>query len=89
MFDPAQLTLGQASAALRDLTVVFFMISAAWKSRGLYERAIRFLDRIMTHMDVMEQGMKTLLTNHLSHMEEDLRAIAGRKPDLIEDETEK
>lgn len=79
MFDPAQLTLGQVSSTLRDLTVVGVFITAAWKSRGLYDAAKDFFERLTTHMDVMEEGMQTLLTNHLTHIEKDLKTLSGRK----------
>ncbi|VVB52071.1 Uncharacterised protein [uncultured archaeon] len=91
MFDPASITLGQASSAIRDLTVVVFLITTVWKSRGVYESAKKFFDRLTIHMDVMETGMSTLLGNHLKHIEQDLRVLSGRQPDLVEtqDETEK
>lgn len=86
MFDPAQLTLGQVSSALRDFAIVGVLIGGAWKSRGWFEHAKQFfiklvaiLERLTTHMDVMEEGMKTLLTNHLTHIESDLKVIASRK----------
>lgn len=79
MFDPAQLTLGQVSSALRDFAVVGFLIGVAWKSRGWYELAKDFFERLTTHMDTMEDGMRTLLTNHLTHIEKDLRKMAYRQ----------
>jgi len=79
VFDPAQLTLGQVSSALRDFAVVGFLVGFAWKARGGFESAKKFFERLTTHMDVMEKGMTTLLTNHLSHIEADLKTISGRK----------
>ncbi len=79
MFDPAALTLGQVSSALRDFTVVGFLLTIAWKSRGAYEMVKGFFERLTTHMNVMEDGMQTLLTNHLTHIEADLKTISGRK----------
>lgn len=79
MFDPAALTLGQVSSALRDFAVVGFLLTIAWKSRGGYEFVKKFFERLTTHMDVMEAGMKTLLTNHLTHIESDLKTLSGRK----------
>ena len=98
MFDPAQLTLGQVSGALRDFTVVGILLTVAWKSRGVYETAKNFFERWTTHMDVMEEGMNTLLTNHLTHIEADLRSMSHRQVRatdyeqaqyLIDDETGK
>ena len=79
MFDPASLTLGQVSSALRDFTVIGFLLTIAWKSRGVYEAAKNFFKRLTTHMEVMETGMNTLLHNHLFHMEADLRTMAHRQ----------
>lgn len=75
-FDPAALTLGQVSSTLRDFTVVGVLLTVAWKTRGMYEAAKNFFERLTRHMTVMEQGMQTLLNNHLSHIEKDLRAMA-------------
>jgi len=86
MFDPASITLGQVSSSLRDFTVVGVLLMVAWESRGAYEAAKNFLGRLTTHMDVMEKGMNTLLTNHLSHIESDLRTMAYRQVRATEDE---
>jgi hypothetical protein len=97
-FDPAQLTLGQVSGALRDFTVVGLLLTVSWKSRGVYEAAKNFFVRLTSHMDVMEEGMNTLLTNHLTHIEADLRNMSHRQVRatdleqaqyLIDDETGK
>jgi hypothetical protein len=79
MFDPAGLTLGQVSSALRDFTVVGFLLASAWKLRGAYELGKQFFERLTTHMDVMEESMQTLLTNHLHHIEADLRSMTHRQ----------
>jgi len=83
MFDPASLTLGQVSSAIRDFAIVGFLVGGAWKARGLFESGKRFFERLTTFMDTVEsdsayirQGMHTLLTNHLTHMETDLRKMA-------------
>jgi hypothetical protein len=78
-FDPSQLTLGQVSSTLRDLTLVGFLLALAWKSRGIYEHGVRFFERWTTHMNFMEESMKALLTNHLFHIEKDLKSLAARK----------
>lgn len=79
MFDPASLTLGQISSFFRDFTIVGVLLTSAWKTRGLYESVRHFFGRLTTHMDVMENGMATLLTNHLHHIEQDLKFLSGRK----------
>lgn len=79
MFDPASLTLGQVSSALRDFAIVGVLVGGAWKARGIFEGGKNFFQRLTTHMDVMEKGMSTLLTNHLPHMEKELKSIAHRQ----------
>ncbi len=79
MFDPASLTLGQVSSALRDFSIVGVLVVGAWKARGIYETIANFFERMTKHMDVMETGMTTLLTNHLAHIEADLKTLSGRK----------
>jgi hypothetical protein len=82
--DPAALTLGQISSALRDFTVVGVLLTVAWKSRGMYESAKNFFERLTKHMDKMESGMETLLTNHLFHIEKELKVMARRQVKAIE-----
>lgn len=79
MFDPASLTLGQVSASLRDFTVVGVLLALSWKTRGIYEDAKDFFERLTTHMDTMEGGMHQLLTNHLHHIESDLKKMTHRQ----------
>jgi hypothetical protein len=82
MFDPASLTIGQLSSFLRDFTIVGVLLTSAWKTRGIYESAKQFFVRLTTHMDVMENGMTTLLTNHIRHIEQDLKILSGRREDI-------
>jgi hypothetical protein len=86
MFDPSALTLGQVSSVLRDFTVVGVLLTIAWKSRGVYEAAKSFFKRLTTHMDVMERGMDTLLTNHLSHIEKSLKQMTRQQVRATENE---
>lgn len=79
MFDPASITLGQVSSSIRDFAIVGVLIGSAWKARGGYDIVRNFFERTTKHMDVMEQGMQTLLTNHLAHIEIDLRNMASRQ----------
>lgn len=69
MFDPAGITLGQISSSVRDFAIVGTLVGLSWKARGAYEAVTQFFTRTMKHMDVMESGMTTLLTNHLAHIE--------------------
>ena len=86
MFDPGALTLGQLSSSLKDFTIVAFLLGLAWKARGVYEAVTNFFNRTMKHMDAMEHGMQTLLTNHLAHIEKDLKQMSGRQTDYVDAE---
>jgi hypothetical protein len=90
MFDPASLTLGQVSSTLRDFAVVGFLVGVAWRARGGFELVKKFFERLTTFMDTVEQdsafireGMQTLLHNHLTHIEADLKTISGRKDESV------
>lgn len=80
-FDPATLTLGAVSSFVRDFAIVGTLVTLVWKARGVYETVSKFFERMATHMDVMEGGMQTLLTNHLAHIEKDLKTLSDRKTD--------
>lgn len=90
MFDPGSLTLSQLSSSLKDFTIVGFLLGLAWKARGFYELASNFFARITKHMDTMESGMHSLLSNHIAHMEEDLRLMSGRRAeyDIVAEEVD-
>ena len=79
MFNPAQLTLGEIASTLRDLAIVAILLKAAWHSRGLYDDAKAFFKRCTLHMDYVEGSMKTLLENHLVHIEAGVTALAKKK----------
>jgi hypothetical protein len=82
MFDPAATTVGQIGSTLRDFSIFGALMSGlvvtVWKGRGIYDAVTGFFSRIIRHMDIMERGMNTLLTNHLFHIEADLRHLTGR-----------
>lgn len=91
MFDPAQITLGQLSSTVRDLSIVTVIVGVVWKARGwfakgerLYENTEKFIERVSTHMTFMEGCANKALNNHLAHMQHDLRVLSGRKADVIE-----
>lgn len=82
-----QLTLDQIFAYGRDLTIAGTVLTLGWKSRGVWEKCQSFLDRIETFMGRMEQGMETLLTNHMEHIEKDIRVLARHiRPEEIDAE---
>jgi hypothetical protein len=83
MFDPSGLTIGQVSSTVRDFSIVIAIftggLTIAWKGRGWFELAKGFFERCTRHMDTMERGMQTLLSNHLYHIETDLKSIASHQ----------
>ena len=79
MFDPSSWTLGQVSSTARDLSIVGFLMGAAWKGRGIYESVSGFVTRVIRHMDLMEKFADATVNNHLKHIEDDLRTLSGRK----------
>jgi hypothetical protein len=83
MFDPSGITLGQISSSVRDFAIVGVLISLSWKARGAYEAVTQFFTRTMKHMDVMEAGMTTLLTNHLAHIETSLDKMSNNQERVL------
>jgi hypothetical protein len=79
MFNPAGITLGDVSSTFRDFSVVGFLLVIAWKSRGIYESVNKFFKRTINHMDTMEIFAHKVVNNHLTHLEEDMRVLVGRK----------
>jgi hypothetical protein len=79
MLDPAGITLGQISSTARDLSIVGTLIVIAWKARGVYEAAANFFKRTSNHMDAMEIFAKTVVDNHLRHIERDIARIARQQ----------
>ncbi len=82
MFNPAGITLGDVSSTFRDFSVVGFLLICAWKSRGVYESVNKFFKRTSDHMDSMETFARTVVDNHLFHIEYDLKTLSGRKHDI-------
>lgn len=76
MFDPATVTFGTVSSFVRDFSIVGTLIVIVWKARGVYESITKFFERTTTHMDVMERDMQALLTNHLPHLELELKSMS-------------
>lgn len=78
MFDPSTVTLGQVSSFVRDFSIIGTLAVVVWKARGIYESVTKFFDRTSRHMDVMENGMNVLLTNHLPHLEAELKLLSNK-----------
>lgn len=79
MFNPAQLTLGEIASTFRDFAIVAVIVKLSWSSRGLYDHGKAFFERLDAFMVYMQAGMKTLLENHLNHIEADLAKLTGRE----------
>lgn len=83
MFDPSSITLGQVSSSVRDFAIVGTLITISWKARGAYEAVTQFFSRTMRHMDTMEAGMQTLLTNHLAHIEDYVKSMSNNQTRIL------
>jgi hypothetical protein len=77
-------------STLKDAGFLIGFCIAGWKARAVIQPLIAFFDRAQKHMDTMEAGISglqtgvnTLLTNHLSHMEQDLKTLSGRKESFV------
>lgn len=85
MFNPGQITLGELSTIVRDLTIVGVLARGAWRARGFYDSAISFMSDIRTHITEQTEFntdarafMTTVTDNHLKHIEEYVKALAGK-----------
>jgi hypothetical protein len=83
MFDPSGITLGQISSSIRDFAIVGTLLTVAWKARGVYESVTQFFTRTIKHMDTVEAGLNTLLTNHLAHIEEAVTKMTNNQARVL------
>jgi len=83
----SQINIGQIISYARDLSIAATVIAVgwkilraisgiAWKARGIWEEIQTFIHRITQHMETMENGMKVVLENHLTHIEDHLANLA-------------
>ena len=87
------MSVGDLIANIRDFVFLAGILILGWKARALIQPAIDFFNNAQTtmtranqHFDVMEEGMSTLLTNHLKHIESDLAKLTGREVVAHEDD---
>lgn len=66
---------------LRELSVIGVIAGVAWKTRGFWDDALKFIERIETHMTTMERFVQTITENHLKHIEKALNTMANIEPD--------
>lgn len=78
----AQMTIGEAISSVRDITVVAGILIIGWKARSWIQPFIDFFEESKDFMKSMRRDMQTLLTNHLHHIEADLKTMSGRKGEL-------
>lgn len=82
-----QMTVGELLSSLRDITLIFSMLTVGWKVRAwvqpgidFFKRANKFFDLGEAHIQRVEAGMNVLLNNHLHHIQSDLGHLSGRQP---------
>lgn len=80
----SQMTIGEAISSIRDITLVFGVLVIGWKARSWVQPAIDFFNNANTFMFDVRRDMQTLLTNHLSHIEADLKHMSGRRHDHVD-----
>jgi hypothetical protein len=83
MFDPSGITLGQISSSVRDFAIVGTLVTLSWKARGVYEAITQFFTRTVKHMDLVENSLNVLLTNHLAHIENSLDKMSANQERVL------
>ena len=83
MFDPNSVTMGELFTTLRYVGVLVTILVAGWKAHAVIQPFMDFLEEVKKlmkrsemHMDIMEESMRLLLTNHLTHIGNHVRAVA-------------
>jgi len=91
MLDPTKITVGQVISGLKDIGFLFGLLVVGWKFRTALEPMIAVIKRLPNHLDRVEDFMfKTnnnfdvLMTNHIKHMEADLKTLSGRDSEDLE-----
>jgi hypothetical protein len=77
------MTVGEAVSTLRDITIIVGLVLSGWKARDWFQPVFDFFKNANQFMVDMRRDMQTLLTNHLSHIESDLRHMTGRTSDYV------
>jgi hypothetical protein len=86
MADPKTITVGveQITGILRDGSLVISICVFGWKVRSYAQKGVEFFERLNRHMDVVEDGLATMMGNHLPHIQHDLKKISGRESDDLD-----
>lgn len=79
-------TIAIARDAAFVFTSLFSLVVLGWKGKSWFQPILNFFKRANGHMDkveaglaTMENGMKTLLDNHMGHVQRHLETLAGAK----------
>jgi hypothetical protein len=84
MIPIGQMPFGEVISSVRDVVVVFTVLTFGWKVRSWVQPAIDFFDNANQFMADTRKDMQTLLNNHLSHIESDLRHMSGRSHEHVD-----
>ena len=74
-----QMTIGELASSIRDATIIAATILVGWKARGWIQPCLDFFKKADTFMDSMTLGMNILLTNHLPHLQKDLKNVCKHR----------
>lgn len=84
MMPIGQVPFGEVISSVRDVVVVFTVLTLGWKLRSWVRPTIEFFDNANKFMADTRQDMQTLLNNHLTHIESDLKKMSGRRFEHID-----
>jgi hypothetical protein len=62
------------------LAILAGLVKISWHSRGWWDAGKQFFDRCNKHMEIMEQSIDTLLTNHMAHIEQEIKELRELLP---------
>ncbi len=81
------LAVSTALAWIREVAIIGTIAVVGWNARALYQHAVEFKNRIIQHMDKMENFAHVAVENHLKHIERDIRILrkASGSPDPLDE----
>jgi hypothetical protein len=85
MINFSTMTVPTLLSGMRDIILIVSTLGIGWKIRAWVQPGIDFfigikehLVKSSRHMETMEYQMNLLLTNHLAHIEADLKSLSDR-----------
>lgn len=66
-------------AWLRDGAIIYAIFKVVFGIGAYWQKAVAFFKRFETHMDVMERFAEEAVTNHFTHLEQDIAKLVGRE----------